>query len=354
MSKNTPASPVYFILVVFFSYLRGNGDIYWGKAGDVWEMPHRIKILKRDMPLVAGAAFSIALLVTSLTVQAIANVFVSTETESATIASPAATVADASAASGSAVRFGAAGAFQANCINVPSACGYPDATNTGVPAGTTLTNSGCVTVNTNDATVQNLHITDCNITVNANNVTIKNVKISGCTYYPIDYSGHTGLVVQDTEIDSNCEQTTAGMSFDNYTAIRMHVHGSADGFKADSNAVIQDSYIHDLWVTADSHNDGVQTTGGSNVTLTHNTIDTDSQGVCVQFGPSDTDWMVTNNLFHCTGWSLNGSSGTANSSFLNNRFARVAGWYGPSGLGESQNITWSGNYFDDTGAVVSQ
>lgn len=268
--------------------------------------------------------------------------------------SPATAVADASASGGSAVKFRPAGGFQANCINLPSACGYPDATNTGVPAGTTLTNSGCVTVNTNGATVQNLNITDCNITVNANNVTIKNVKISGCTYYPIDYSGHTGLVIQDTEINSTCEQTTAGMSFDNYTAIRMHVHGSADGFKANSNVTIQDSYIHDLWVTADSHNDGIQTTGGSNVTLTHNTVDVGAAGVCIQFGSTDTNWMVTNNLFHCSGWSINGSTGTSDSTFLNNRFARVPGWYGPSGLGSSPRITWSGNYYDDTGGVVNQ
>lgn len=310
---------------------------------------------KQKQKIVAVVAVAVCCVsVLSASVYAVTNMFVSREIESATIASPATTVADTSASGGSAVKFSASGGFQANCINLPSACGYPDATNTGVPAGTTLTNSGCVTVNTNGATVQNLNITDCNITVNANNVTIKNVKISGCMYYPIDYSGHTGLTIQDTEIASDCELTTAGMSFDNYTAIRMHVHGSADGFKANSNVVIRDSYIHDLWVTADSHNDGIQTTGGSNVTLTHNTVDTKSQGVCVQFGSTDTGWNVSNNLFHCSGWSLNGNPGTSDSSFTNNRFARVAGWYGPSGLGSSPRITWSGNYYDDTGAVVNQ
>lgn len=303
--------------------------------------------------IILGASLATAFAI-SMTAWAATNVFVSQQVEGGTKSSSIQTVADTSASGSSVIKFNAAGGFQANCINVPSVCGYPDATNTGVPAGTTLTNSGCVTVNTNGATIQNLNITDCNITVNANNVTIKNVKISGCTYYPIDYSGHTGLVIQDTEIASDCQQTTAGMSFDNYTAIRMHVHGSADGFKANSNVVIQDSYIHDLWVTQDSHNDGIQTTGGSNVTLTHNTVDVGNAGVCIQFGSSDTNWMVTNNLFHCTGWSINGSTGTSDSSFLNNRFARVSGWYGASGLGSSPRITWSGNYYDDTGGVVSQ
>lgn len=283
---------------------------------------------------------------------AMTNSYMSRELETATVTAPASSVSDTFASGSSAVRFSAAGGFQANCISVPSSCGYPDATNTGVPAGTTLTNSGCVTVNTNGATIQNLNITDCNITVNANNVTIKNVKISGCTYYPIDYSGYTGLVVQDTEINSTCEQTTAGMSFDNYTAIRMHVHGSADGFKGNNNVDIQDSYIHDLWVTADSHNDGIQSTGGSNVTLTHNTFDVGTGGVCVQFGSSDSGWNVSDNLFHCNGWMINGGTSVNSSSFTNNRFARVSGGYGPASFSGS-NVTWTGNYWDDTGAAIT-
>src|SRR5262249_21194311 len=52
-----------------------------------------------------------------------------------------------------------------------SACGYPDATNTGVPAGTTLTNvSGdCVRITTPNTVINGQHITGC-IQVEANNV----------------------------------------------------------------------------------------------------------------------------------------------------------------------------------------
>lgn len=241
------------------------------------------------------------------------------------------------------------GGFVPNLINNPSLGGYPDATNTGVPAGVTLTNSGSVTVNTNGAVIQNLRITDGQIIVNANNVTIRNVRITGCTYYPIDYaSGRTGLVIEDTEIASDCPQTTACMSFSNYTARRVKCSGGSDGFKANSNVTIEDSYIYGLAVTQDSHNDGIQSTGGSNVTLRHNTIDTNTAGVAIQFGSADTGWLVTNNLVRATGWAFNGGSGTANNVFTNNRFVRVPGWYGPASLGGSGN-TWSGNYYDDTG-----
>jgi len=140
----------------------------------------------------------------------------SLEAENGTLSSPASKVSDTTASGSQAVKFSApSGGFQASCITSPHVCGYPDATNTGVPAGTTLTTSGCITVTTNGAVIQNLSITDCNITVKANNVTIKNTRVSGCTYYPIDYddSLYSGLTIQDSEIASNCTQTTACMSF---------------------------------------------------------------------------------------------------------------------------------------------
>ena len=69
-----------------------------------------------------------------------------------------------------------------------SACGYPDATNTGVPAGTTLTNvSGdCVRITTPNTVINGQHITGC-IQVEANNVTIQNSEITSSNFYAIQY-----------------------------------------------------------------------------------------------------------------------------------------------------------------------
>ncbi len=240
------------------------------------------------------------------------------------------------------------GGFVPNLINNPHLGGYPDATNTGVPAGVTLTNSGPITVTTNGAVIQNLNIVNGNITVNANNVTIRNCRITTYDYYPID-NGGTNLLVEDCEITGTDPNVAAAISFSNYTARRVHAKGSADGFKANANCVIEDCYIHDLAVTQDSHNDGIQSTGGDNVTVRHNTIDTNTDGVAIQFGSSNTGWLVTNNLVRATGWAFNGGSGTSNCTFTNNRFARVSGWYGPASLGGSGN-TWSGNIYDDTGS----
>jgi len=317
------------------------------------------KRLNKYVPLLVVAlvfgSLGTALLLTSHATTPTANV----ETENGTVSAAASKVSDTTASGSQAVKFGAAsGGFQANCITSPHVCGYPDATNTGVPAGTTLTTSGCITVTTNGAVIQNLSITDCNITVKANNVTIKNTRISGCTYYPIDYddSLYSGLVIQDSEIASNCTTTTACMSFADYTVIRMNCHGAADGFKANSNVVIQDSYIHDLAVTSSSHNDGVQSTGGSTVTFKHNTCDLRAGGDdCFQPGPSDTGWLYTNNLLAggpTTCWMLNGNTGTVNSTFTGNRFTRTFSCGAASLPGTG--ITWSGNYFDDNGATTNQ
>lgn len=245
-----------------------------------------------------------------------------------------------------AINIPATGAFVANLINNPSLGGYPDATNTGVPSGTTLTNSGYITVTTNGAIIQNLNIAG-SIVVNANNVTIKNCRITSGDAYPIENMG-TNLLIEDCDIIGTGSSVACGVAFYGYTILRCNVSGGADGLKADADCTVQDCYIHDLYVTASSHNDGLQTTGGDNVNVIHNTFDTGSAGVCIQFGSTNSNWLINNNLIHSSGWALNGNTGTTNTTVTNNRFAPVAGWYGAGSL-PGTGITWSGNYYDDTG-----
>jgi hypothetical protein len=247
------------------------------------------------------------------------------------------------------------GTFQSNCIITPHVCGYPDETNTGVPAGTTLSNSGSITVTTDGAIIENLNITG-SVTVLANNVTIRKTRITSGDYYPIRYfdNNNTGLVIEDSEIIGTNGDVTSSIAFTNYTARRVNIHGGADGLKADANVVIEDSYIHDLTVTSSSHNDGIQATGGTNVTIRHNTCKlstTIGANACIQIGTesgSNTNWLVTNNLFDGGGWCINAGAGNSNMVFTNNRFTRNAG-YGP---GDIQGSTYTGNYYDDTGTII--
>lgn len=282
---------------------------------------------------------------------------VALETEAGAKTANAQLVSDATASNSQAVRFAASTGFQANCIVKPSDCGYPDATNTGVPAGTTLTPSGDITVSQNGAVIQNLDISG-SVTILANNVTIRNCRITSGDYYPIRYfdNNNTGLLIEDTEIAGTNSDVTSSIAFNDYTARRVNVHGGADGLKVDGNVVIEDSYIHDLSVGQDTHNDGFQATGGSNVTLRHNTCKlstTNGANACLQMGNENgnsTNWLVTDNLFDGGGWTLNaGGADSLTIAFTNNRFTRNYG-YGPASTG---NVTWSGNYYDDTGAATS-
>lgn len=266
-------------------------------------------------------------------------------------------ITDASAAGGSAVKFNApsTGGFQANCIVKPSDCGYPDETNTGVPAGTVLTNSGSITVTTAGTVIDKKNISG-QVIIRANNVTIRNSRITSGDYYPIDNNnGNTGLLVEDTEIKGTNSNVTSLMSFANYTARRVNIYGGADGFKADSNVLIEDSYIHDLAVSAGSHNDGIQTTGGSNVTVRHTTCKLSTfvgANACIQIGDEwapNSNWLVENNLLDGGGWTINAGTQSSSMRFLNNRFTRNAGY----GAGHPSGSIWTGNYYDDNGAAVN-
>src|SRR5262245_33381699 len=67
------------------------------------------------------------------------------------------------------------------CAAVPSVCGYPDETNTGVPAGTVLRiHQGTLEIRTPGAVVEDLDIRGC-VRVMAPNVTIRRSKVT-CTF----------------------------------------------------------------------------------------------------------------------------------------------------------------------------
>ena len=73
----------------------------------------------------------------------------------------------------------------ASCMPKPSACGYPDATNTGVPPGTSLDRvDGTVTID-KPGTVYSGHEVHGEILVAADDVTIENTRIVSTSDYPI-------------------------------------------------------------------------------------------------------------------------------------------------------------------------
>ncbi|HEY0279735.1 MAG TPA: hypothetical protein VGC32_15850, partial [Solirubrobacterales bacterium] len=71
----------------------------------------------------------------------------------------------------------AGGSQTSHCFASPHLCGYPDPTNTGVPAGTTLSPSGSITVTQAGTVISGKEVTGT-INVVAGNVTIENTKVN--------------------------------------------------------------------------------------------------------------------------------------------------------------------------------
>ena len=146
---------------------------------------------------------------------------------------------------------------------------------TGVPDGTTLTAyTGPSTITAAGTVIDAKKITTC-LVIKADNVTIKNslLQAGGCFFNVLSDDGSTGLTLTDVEIDGQNNKTgDSAVSGGGYTCLRCDVHGTIDGFKAGTDVTIKDSWIHDLAMTADSHNDGIQSLGTTKLAITGNTI----------------------------------------------------------------------------------
>jgi hypothetical protein len=304
------------------------------------------------------------------------------EAENSSKNSPATTVSDSNASGGSALKFAAASGAN-SCPAFPA---FPDASCTGVPAGTALTvKTGNQTINTAGTVVSGWNVQG-KIIVNADNVTIKNSIVhgpaaGGCSNGAgIELNGQND-VVQDTEV--LLDHPTAcldgiWMSGNFETLTRVNVHGGTDGVKAGGDPgahdyTVQDSYIHGMrWDPNDpnqgnteTHNDGVQSWAGTlNETLRHNRIDLsttlDSGGQLAsnaawQSGTSNA--RVENNYLDGGGCTLNfaSSENTLQNPqtpiyINNNHFGRIRGFNGCVVLINNQCVMnqYNGNVYDDT------
>lgn len=184
---------------------------------------------------------------------------------------------------------------------------FPDATNTGVPAGTNLTAyTGPSTITTNNTTVDSKLITDC-IVIDADDVTFTKCKFqsNGCFWNLLNDSGAgLRLRIEDCEFDAQDNLgADACINVSDCTMLRCNLHGAPDVMKFNgSNSLIQDCYLHDPIIGGeDPHGDGMQTLGATNVTIRHNTIimtDLDATS-CIIMGEDGIDLRnitIENNL----------------------------------------------------------
>lgn len=254
-----------------------------------------------------------------------------------------------------------------NCWSRPSACGFPDGTNTGVQPGVALTSSGGLTITQDGAVVQNLLITG-ELDVFANNVTVRNVKIVATGGYHALYTGwnYHGIIIDHVEIDGrHLNPSVPGLVGSGFTATALNIHGTGDAIDVGDNVTVRDSWLHDLTVNSGDHTDGVQSTGSDNVLITHCTIDATlpnggvaNSALIIGADLSNMGTVnVTNSLLGGGNYTIYAGadpgydSGVIN--FTGNRFARNAR-YGPCSFGPSpgRTIGFTNNVWDADGTPL--
>ncbi len=261
----------------------------------------------------------------------------------------------------------------------PSACGYPDATNTGVPAGASLSaQTGDIHVKSAGTTIQNLAL-DGTIYVEAPNTTIRDTEVtvngtqSGCKspcggkgiWIKPGVSGTviegvtchggapTGENVTEFCIQSNDASTRVErVHFYNCTTCMAGPGTWSDSFVDQTGASIPQEHYEDIYYGG----------GAGQVTVHHDTM-LNPQGqtavvfLSVDFG-NQTEVTITDNLMAGGGYMVyGGGSGNGGQvigpvSITGNRFSRKyypnGGYYGVDAYMKPAVTKWSGNCWDET------
>jgi hypothetical protein len=250
-----------------------------------------------------------------------------------------------------------------NCFPNPHLCGFPDATNTGVPANWVPihTVNGDVGVSTAGSTIDGWDIHGC-VTVLAANVTIRNSRINGGCFYAINGKG-SNLTLAGDQISCNGTTGTGvtnASATNNITITRSDISGCENGLNVGGPINMSDSFIHALtFINNDAtHTDGAQFNQGVGpVLFDHNTIDggPSSNSAIIMWdegNPQNHDVIIRNNILARAGFTLYCPRNNApNDQILNNRF--VPGFYGPSNGCTPGHATWSGDVLDATGAALA-
>jgi hypothetical protein len=253
------------------------------------------------------------------------------------------------------------------CMPTPSACGFPDATNTGVTPGVALTPvNGAVTLSTPGQVYENKVVTG-SIWVKAPNVTIRNVKLimtdSGYGIRSFGWQNNVaGLQIDHVEIDLNGFTDAKGIAFDGYTASNVWFHNGLDCAHQGNNVTIVNSFcdLPKLPRGSTSHADGFQSDGGHNLVFRHNTIrnpNDQTSAILMSTNTSPiTNVVIDDNLMSGGGYTVycgtdEGGPSLGTTVYTNNiiskEFFPKGGYWGPT-IKCDQVTTSGGNTWDGT------
>jgi hypothetical protein len=224
---------------------------------------------------------------------------------------------------------------------------FPDASDTGVPAGTTLTASDSIIVTAPGTVINGLNVRGM-IDIRADNVTIENTLIRADGYWGIrSTAGNTNLVVHNVEIAGDSSQCD-GFKGDNAAFTEVHIHGCGNAFNITHDVSVADSYVHDLG--SDPGNCVISF--GSSITLRHNSFLAGSGEFALQLdndSGSASNIVVDHNLIDGGGYNVLLGTVGGNRTITNNHFGRHH-TYGVWDL--HGQYTTTGNVWADNGQAV--
>jgi hypothetical protein len=236
-----------------------------------------------------------------------------------------------------------------------------NASNTGVPAGVTLTPaSGTVTLSTPGAVWEGRDLTG-SLEITADNVTVRNCRIRlNSGYFAIQNSGKN-LLVENCEIFSPSGAYT-GIAGSNMTVRSCDIHNFENGIGAGSNVIVEESYIHDLYYGPGAHVDGIEwQSSGSNSVIRRNRIVLGDDTGCVNITPynggSANDNTVQDNLFSGGTYSLyirgDGGGSVNGVTVTGNVWVKGSYVHGTQSIVDASGIVWSNNRLDD-GTILNR
>ena len=223
---------------------------------------------------------------------------------------------------------------------------FPNASTTGVPAGTTLqTVNGNITSSSAGQVIDGLNITG-EITINDPGVTVRNCRATAININAPNVTVEYCDVVGGT--NNNSVMSIVGG--DGSTIRYCDISGTENGIWFESNnCLIENNYIHDLdYNIPDPHIDGIQLAGTtSGNIIQHNNIDLNTINTtsCIIMPSTTANLTIDANRFNGGAFEVyvNGTG----INLTNNVFGAYA--YGYIG-GNSAPATNTGNIFDGTAA----
>jgi len=282
------------------------------------------------------------------------------------------------------------------CAPHPSACGFPDGSNTGTGSAV-LTNvpgsatsgpgwsyaDGVITVTGAGASLHNI-TTAAQIVVDAPNVTLDHVKVVGTfTDEPAIAlePAANGVHIANCFVSGTNTATgrmlvgikdVQGTPVTGIVIDKCNIRYASTGIQI-YTGTIENSYIHTLGMVSGDHVNGITNNAndGDAELIQHNTVfnqfaQTDAISLFEDFGPIG-NVTINDNLLAGGGYAVYGG-GSGNDApqpgapynvlITNNVFATLyyanSGFYGPDAYYEPGNgNVWSGNVWDGTGATVS-